>query len=279
MNTLIRALAVLTLCSLAASSRARADDEPELVTDSRTGLYFRLTGLFLQPLPSSQEVVLANVSGAAGLGLSNGPIAGSSVGMGSNFMFAATIGYAPPILNRQLSIETILAAPFKMSLQAGGTLASKSLAPTVLGNIPTGVPALGQELGDTTVLPPVVTLVYRFLPDAPVRPYLGAGASYLIPLSAEVTNPILTQVSTPTLSIPSQLGWVVQGGLDVHLYKSFFATFDMKFIGGLNVTATTSNIWVKLPSLPLYGAVHVGDNIAQVTVNPLVFQLGVGMNL
>jgi outer membrane protein len=124
----------------------------------------------------------------------------------------------------------------------------------------------------------VVTLVYRFLPGAGVRPYLGAGASYLIPLHSEITNPVLIEVSAPQLDIPSKLGWVVQGGLDVHLYQSFFATIDFKYIGGLDVTATTRNIYVRLPSLPLYGAVKVGDNVAQVSVNPLVAQAGVGMN-
>jgi outer membrane protein len=246
---------------------------------TRTGFYFRAGALFLKPMPSSGPVLLANVDGPARLALNDGPIAGSSVGMGSNFMPAAIVGWAPPILDGQLSIETVLAVPFTMKLLAKGTLATDSLAPTVLGSLPTGVPALGDQLGEATVLPPVVTLVYRFWPDDTVRPYLGAGLSYLVPLHAQVTNPILTEVSSPQLSIPAVFGWVVQGGFDLRFFERFVASLDIKYIGGLDVTATTKDIWVRLHKLPLYGAVHVGDNIAQISVNPLAVQAGVGMDL
>jgi outer membrane protein len=243
------------------------------------GFSFRLGGLFLLPLGSSNEVELVNVSGPARLSVNNGPIAGSSVGLGNNLMFAATIGYAFPFLNQQLGLETVLALPFTMKLVAKGTLARQSLAPSALGNLPTGLPALGEELGETTVLPPVLTLVYRFLPTLPVHPYLGVGLSYLIPLSTKITNPVLTEVTQPRLQVDPKLGWVVQGGLDVQLYKWFHLTADVKYIGGLDLTATVRDIYVRLPSLPLYDAVRVGDNVAHLSVDPLVFQLGVGMNL
>ena len=243
------------------------------------GFYFRLGGLFLQPLPSSQEVRLEGVTGAARLGLSDGPIAGSSVGLGNAAMPALTVGFAPPFLNHQLSLETILAVPFKLKLYAKGTLATKSLAPTVLGSLPTGVPALGEELGETTALPPVLTAVYRFLPGWRVNPYVGVGFSVLIATDARITNPLLTEVSTPKLEIPPAVGYVLQGGADVHLYKWFYATADLKFIGGLDLTARVKNVYVQLPNLPLYEAVKVGDTVSSVSVNPIVFQLGVGMNL
>ncbi len=253
-----------------------ASSEPDFV-----GFYFRIGGLFLQPLPSSQEVRLEGVTGPARLGLSDGPIAGSAIGVGNALMPALTVGFAPrlPVLGHQLSLETILALPFKMKLYAKGTLATKSLAPTVLGALPTGVPALGEELGETTVVPPVLTLVYRFLPDWRVHPYLGLGFSVLIATDARITNPLLTEVSTPQLEIPPKAGYVLQGGVDVRLYRWFYATADLKFIGGLDLTARVKDVYVRLPSLPLYGSVKVGDTVSTVTVNPLVFQIGVGMNL
>jgi outer membrane protein len=269
------AAAVAKVAALEAPAVAPAVEDPA----HWYGFSFRLGGLFLLPLGSSGEVELANVSGPARLSVNNGPIPGSSVGLSSNVMFAATIGYAFPFLNQQLGLETILALPFTMKLVAKGTLASQSLAPTALGNLPTGLPALGEELGETTVIPPVLTLVYRFLPNLRVHPYLGLGLSYLIPISTKITNPVLTEVTQPTLQVDPKLGWVVQGGVDVQLYKWFHLTADVKYIGGLDLTATVKDIYVRLPSLPLYDAVRVGDNVAHISVDPLVFQLGVGMNL
>jgi outer membrane protein W len=248
--------------------------------DSWYGFYFRLGGLFIAPTGRSKEVELVNVSPMAHLsGVTDGPIAGSWSSLGSNLMAAATIGWAPPILNRQLSIETILALPFAQKMYLGGTVANTSLAPMALGVLPTGVPPLGSELGEVTVLPPVVTLVYRFFPAWRVRPYVGLGASLLIVMGAKITNPVISEVSQPKVEIPPKLGWVVQGGVEVRLFGSFFLTGDFKYIGGLDLTAKVSNIWVRLPKLPLYGATRVGDNIVRVSVNPIVVQLGIGMNL
>ena len=264
----------------AATTTLPAESVPFARGDSWYGFYFRLGGLFMAPTGRSQEVELVNVSPMAHLsGVTDGPVAGSWSTMGSKLMAAATIGWAPPILNRQLSIETILALPFTQKMYLGGTLANTSLAPTALGVLPTGVPALGTELGEVTVLPPVVTLVYRFFPAWRVRPYLGAGASLLIVMGAKITNPVISEVSQPKVEIPPKLGWVVQAGAEVRLFGSFFLTGDFKFIGGLDLTAKVTNIWVRLPNLPLYGAVRVGDNVVKVSVNPIVIQLGVGMNL
>jgi outer membrane protein W len=248
--------------------------------DGRLGFYFSLGGLFISPTGRSGEVELANVGAQARLsGMTNGPIAGSYTRMGSNLMAAAIIGYAPPILNRQLSIETILALPFAQKLYAGGTLANNSLGPKALNSLPTGVPALGEELGEVKALPPVVTAVYRFFPDSIVHPYLGFGACLMIVMEAKITNPVLSEVSAPKVDIPPKVGWVGQAGVEVRLFGSFFVTADLKYIGGLDITSTVKDIWVRLPELPIYGRVKVGDNVARMSVNPVLAQFGIGMAL
>jgi outer membrane protein len=193
-------------------------------------------------------------------------------------MPAMILGWSLPFFNHHLSIETVLATPFTLTLIAKGTLASQSLAPYALGNLPTGVPALGSELGVARVLPPVLTATWRFGPLWRLQPYLGLGASYLITLEAHVTNPVLTEVATPTMEIPNKLGFVMQGGLDLQLWRWLYATIDLKYIAGLDLVARVSNLWVRLPKLPLYDAARVGDNEVHVTVNPFVFSVGVGAN-
>ena len=78
---------------------------------------------------------------------------------------------------------------------------------------------------------------------------------------------------------PPKLGWVVQAGAEVRVYGPFFITGDFKYIGGFDLTGKVTDMWVRTPSLPLYGAVRVGDNVVKVSVNPIIVQLGVGMNL
>jgi outer membrane protein W len=251
----------------------------EAAAPARFGFFFRVGLLVLSPAAVSSEVSLVNVTGASRLAVSDGPIAGSSVGLGTNFMPAAIIGYTLPFWGRHLSVETVLALPFTLKMYARGSLADTSLAPTVLGTLPTGLPPLGEELGEARVLPPVLTLTWRFGPFGRFNPYAGLGFSYLMTLDARITNPILTEVSTPHLSIPNAAGFVLQAGCDVHVWERFFVSADFKYIAGLDLTAKVTDIYVRLPKLPLYDAVRVGDNEVKVTVNPLVFTLGVGMDL
>lgn len=268
---------VSALLLLAAAATASADgswfDEP-------FHLHFRLGGLSILPTGASRPVELANVSGEARLsGVNDGPIAGSSTKVGGALIAALIVGYAPPILDRQLSIETILALPFKQRLRNGGTLATTSLAHDIAGSLPTGVPALGPELGEATVLSPVVTAVYRFLPAARVRPFLGAGGCLLVVLDTKITNPVLTSVTRPTVDTPPRLGWVVQGGVEVRLARRFFLSADVKYVGGLKLTSTMKDVWVSVPGLPIYGSARLGDTVSRMQIDPLVSFLGVGMDL
>lgn len=251
------------------------------------GLRFRLGALYVAPTGKGQEVEMANLSGMSQLsGLKAGPIAGSTSSLGAALLPAIVLGYALPFLDRQLSIETILAPPLKQKMTLGGTIATTSIAPTALGSLPTGVPPLGTEFGEVTSLPPVVTAVWRFFPKARVRPYLGAGACALFALDAKVTNKVLTAVRAPTVNTPARLGWVAQAGAEVRFGidalwpgRSFYLTADVKYVGGLDTTTTVKDIWVELPGLPLYGAAKVGDNVARLTIDPLVTFVGVGMDL
>lgn len=249
------------------------------------GFYFRLGGMVIAPTGRGDEVQLTNLTGMARLsGLHDGPIAGSSTSLGKAWLPAAIVGYALPFLGRQLSVETVLALPVKQKLYAGGTLATESISPTALGTLPTGVPALGSELGEVTSLPPVVTAVYRFFPRAPVRPYLGVGGCLLVVVDARITNPVLASVRPPKVEIPPALGWVVQAGAEVRFSfegmpgRAFFLTADVKYVGGLEAKAKLKDVWVSVPDLPTYGAAKVGDNISRLKVDPIVSFMGLGID-
>jgi outer membrane protein W len=236
-------------------------------------LYVRAGVAHVAPLVQSRELELADVDGAASLAIENGPIEGSGATVESATIPVVTIGYR---LSRKLALETVLGVPFTVKFTATGTLVDESLAPMALG-IPTGVPALGSELGEAKAIPPQVTLVYNFGGRA-IRPYAGAGLAVMFTTEAKVTNPLLTEVGEPTMSIAPAPGVVLQGGAEATIYGPVYARFDVKFIAGMLARARVEHIQVRTPGIPAFESVEVGTAKMSMWVNPLIVNLGVGMD-
>jgi outer membrane protein W len=235
-------------------------------------LYVRAGAAFVDPLAVSRELELADVTGPASLAVQNGPIEGSGATVSSATIPALIIGYR---IRPRWALESVLGIPFTVKFKATGTLANESLAPMALG-IPTGVPALGPDLGTAKAAPPVVTAVYDLLGHGALRPYAGAGVALLIAYDEHVTNPILLEVKEPDMNVSPAPGVVVQGGLEARLAKRIYARLDVKFIGLMLAHATVSHIQVKTPELPLFDTVEVGTAKMSVWVNPLIVQAGLG---
>jgi outer membrane protein W len=254
MKTIV--FACVAVIAWPALGRAEPEPEPGMAARASAGrpasehrwLYLRLGGALVKPLSSSRELELAEIDGPASLAVQNGPIAGSG----------ATVG-----------------SPFTVKFEATGTLANMSIAPSALG-IPTGVGALGPTLGEAQAVPPVVTVVYQLTGGGRLRPYAGAGASVLFARNAHVTNPTLLAAGKPEMSIAPAPGLVLQGGLDVQLWRRVYARVDVKFIALMLARAEVKHIQVETPGLPLFDSVEVGTAKMDVWVNPLIVQAGVG---
>lgn len=242
---------------------------------ARRAFYVRLGGALVKPVSSSRELELADVHGAASLAVQNGPIAGSGATIDSATIPAAIIGYVLPTASRRWSVEGVLGLPFTVKFRATGTLATTSIAPMALG-IPTGVGPLGPDLGEAQAAPVVLTATYRLIDARHVWPYLGIGPSVLFTRNARVTNPILTEVNHPEMSIDPAPGLVLQGGLDARLTRSIYARIDVKFIAFMLARAEVRNINVKTPGLPLFDSVEVGTARMNLWVNPFIVQACLG---
>jgi outer membrane protein W len=240
-------------------------------------LFFRAGLVHMAPRTRSHELTLAGVQGPASLAVMDGPVAGSGASIDPVTVPAAIIGYTLPFARDRLSLETLVGAPIHVTFRATGTLANMSIAPDALG-IPTGVPALGQDLGEAEAAPPILTLVYHPIDLGPVRPYVGTGVGFLIAYGARATNPILTSVAQPKFSIDPAVGWVLQTGLDVRVWRSVMARVDVKYIAFMKAHATVDNIEVRTPNLPIFDHVAVGSAVMDMWVNPLVVQAGLGMD-
>ncbi|HEY5937728.1 MAG TPA: OmpW family outer membrane protein [Kofleriaceae bacterium] len=235
--------------------------------------YVRAGGAHIEPLTMSRELELADVDGAASLAVENGPIAGSGAKVSSATVPAVTVGYR---ISDRIGIETVLGIPFKMTFEATGTLATESIAPTALGGIPTGVPALGPQLGETKAAPILVTGIYQLRESGTLRPYAGAGLAILFAFGEKVTNPILTEVSEPEMSISPAPGLVLQTGAEMAVWGPVYARLDLKFVAFLMARARVEHIQVRTPDLPVFDTVEVGTAKMNAWVNPLIIQLGLG---
>lgn len=243
-----------------------------------TPFYFRAGYSRVEMDSSSSEVVLSHVGGLASLAIDDGPIDGSGITVEGADFPSVIVGYRLPWLAGHLSVETALALPFTIKFNTAGTLRDDSIAPYALGGIPTGVPPMGKKFGETKVLPPVVTLVYHFRLDKPLRPYVGAGMAYMIAYDEKVTNPVLTSAGRPGLEVDNAFGVTFQGGAEYNFYANWWINFDVKFIAGLETDARVSDIRVETPDLPLYDAVRVGDASIHVAVDPWIYHIGVGFD-
>lgn len=242
---------------------------------TRPELYVRLGGAFIKPVSSSRELELADVHGAASLAVQNGPIRGSGATIDSAATPAAIIGYVLPTASRRWSSELVLGLPFTVKFHATGTLATTSIAPMALG-IPTGVGPLGDSLGEAQAVPVVLTATYQLIDNHRIWPYLGIGPSVLFTRNAKVTNPMLTEVNQPEMSIDPAPGLVLQGGLEARLTRSIYARIDVKFIAFMMARAEVRHINVKTPGLPLFDSVEVGTAKMNLWVNPFIVQAGLG---
>lgn len=253
-----------------AAVHARADAPAR-----RHRFYVRAGVATVKPFSSSHELELADISGAASLAVQNGPIAGSGATVDSATIPAVILGYQTTWLHGRLAFETVLGLPFTVKLKATGTLANESIAPMALG-IPTGVPALGPDLGEATAAPPMVTAVYKLRDHGLLRPYAGAGVAVLFAYDAHVTNKLLTEVSQPEFTIAPAPGLVLQTGADVHLTSRWYARLDVKFIALMQVRGEVKHVQVRTPELPLFDTVEVGTAKMNVWVNPLIVQAALG---
>lgn len=127
-----------------------------------------------------------------------------------------------------------------------------------------GSPAQG-DLATAKFIMPTVSLQYYFMPDAVVRPYVGAGVNYIryydetpgSVLDLAVVPPINLQ---PSVSLEGKFGYHAQIGVDIPVNDRFFVNLDVKYIR----TDTTAKF------------VTSDLDFVDVNINPIVFGLGLG---
>lgn len=105
---------------------------------------------------------------------------------------------------------------------------------------------------ETWVLPPVVTLQYRPMPEARVSPYVGAGVNYMLFFDGEDKNGFKVELE-------DGFGYALQAGADIALTGPWTLNLDVK------------KVWFDTEATINDGALK-----SDVGLDPWVVSLGVG---
>lgn len=115
--------------------------------------------------------------------------------------------------------------------------------------------ALGDvKVGDTTLLPPTLTLQYHFFPKDVMSPYVGVGVNYTTFFSSDAAGGAVTKVH-----YGDSFGPALQAGMDIAFGERWMLNFDVK------------KVWVDTK-------VNINDGaiLSKVNINPWIFGAGIG---
>lgn len=119
----------------------------------------------------------------------------------------------------------------------------------------TGTSLGDVDLGSVYVLPPTLTLVYHFLPEKVISPYVGAGLNYTAFYDVD-SGPVANSID-----YTNSFGPALQAGADIKINENWSINFDVK------------QLFVQTDA-----TVNVGSDsyTTNVDVNPTVYGIGIG---
>jgi outer membrane protein len=171
----------------------------------------------------------------------------------------------PAFPGEKVSIDDAVAPEIDVTWMASDHIGFELIAATTKHSASgrTGTTGSIGKLASTWVLPPTLTAQYHFLPDAPVRPYVGAGVNYTLFYSEDASSGLESAVGKTKVHMSDSFGWAAQAGVDIDLNDRLFLNIDVKYID-IDTTARLSTT-------------AAGVQKVHVDLDPLVFGVGVGM--
>ena len=171
----------------------------------------------------------------------------------------------PAFPGEKVSIDNAVAPEIDVTWMASDHIGFELIAATTKHSASgrTGTTGSIGKLASTWVLPPTLTAQYHFLPDAPVRPYVGAGVNYTLFYSEDASGALESAVGKTKVHMSDSFGWAAQAGVDIDLNDRLFLNIDVKYID-IDTTARLSTT-------------AVGVQKVHIDLDPLVFGIGVGM--
>ena len=171
----------------------------------------------------------------------------------------------PAFPGEKVSIDNAVAPEIDVTWMASDHIGFELIAATTKHSASGRKGTTGSigKLASTWVLPPTLTAQYHFLPDAPVRPYVGAGVNYTLFYSEDASGALESAAGQTKVHMSDSFGWAAQAGVDIDLNDRLFLNIDVKYID-IDTTARLSTT-------------AAGVQKVHVDLDPLVFGVGVGM--
>ena len=171
----------------------------------------------------------------------------------------------PAFPGEKVAIDNAVAPEIDFTYFATNNIAFELIAATTKHSASgvTGTTKAVGKLASTWVLPPTLTAQYHFMPDAKVRPYVGAGVNYTLFYSEDASKSLEGAVGKTKVNMKSSFGWAAQAGVDIDLNEKIFLNIDVNYI----VIDTTARL----------ATTAAGVQKVKVDIDPFVFGIGLGM--
>lgn len=225
----IAAITLLTIMgSVGVNSQAQADGSVDMSTPSGNFM-IRILGSGVLPDEDAKPISTGGV-----------PSATHDADLSDDYIPALTLTY---FMNPNWSLE-LFCCFSKHDVKGTATLA-----------------AVG-DLGDSWLFPPSVTLQYHFTNMGRIKPYVGAGVTFIHFFDEGVGSGAATALNVVDFEIDDAFGLALQAGVDISLGGKWYFNADVKKIW-LNTDATwTQNTGTKI--------------VSDLDIDPVIVSVGLG---
>jgi outer membrane protein len=176
-------------------------------------------------------------------------------------------GVLPALPDEQVKVDNAVVPEVDVTHMVTDNIGFELIAATSKHSVSgvTGTTGSIGKLASTWVLPPTLTAQYHFMPEAKVRPYLGAGLNYTLFYSEKASSAFEAAAGNTNVHLKSSFGWAAQAGVDIDLNSKMFLNLDIKYID----IRTTARLTTE----------DLGTQRVKVDLNPIVVGVGVGFRL
>lgn len=202
---------------------------PQALADSAQGNFMvRVLGSGVFTQDDASPVVLNGIN-----------FSGGDADISDEFIPALTLTY---FFNPNVSIE-LFCCFAKHDIDGRGTLAF-------------------GELADTWIFPPSLTVQYHFTGMGSIKPYVGAGLTYINFFDEGVGAGAANALNAIDVDIDAAFGLAVQAGVDINLGGNWWLNADVK-----KIWLETDATWTTAAGAKL---------VADVDLDPLIVSAGIG---
>ena len=128
------------------------------------------------------------------------------------------------VIAGSIDVESDFVPELDISYFFTDNIAAELILATTTHNARDKASTLGDvNLGEVSLLPPILLLQYHFMPDDKIRPYAGAGINYTIFYDARAPGGTVTAIE-----YDDSFGFAFQAGVDISFNERWAINLDIK---------------------------------------------------